>query len=111
MSESISTKTFHFRATGVESTVGQLRQFKSELSSTLTFSTQLINTLTILGLPRELREAVRFLQKLALAANVAAASLEAFRLAVSGGLDVAAAARLGMYITNASITLGMMMME
>ena len=105
------TKSFDFQATGVESTMAAMRRIKTEISTTLTFSNQLINTLTILGLPKELRETVRFLQKLSLAANLAAAGIEAVRAAVSQGLDVGAIARAAMYTVNASVTLGMMMNE
>lgn len=101
--------TFEFETRGVDTTLADMRRLKTEISSTLTFSTQLINTLTLLGLPKELRETVRFLQKVAIAANIAAAGLEAVRAAMTG--DITAAIRAGMYTTNASVTLGMMMME
>jgi len=109
MAEVVTTKSFDFQATGVDPTLSQLRRVKTELSTTLTFSTQLINTLTILGLPKELRETVRFLQKISLAANLAAAGIEAFRAAMTG--DPFAAARAAMYAVNATATVSMMMME
>lgn len=109
MSEVPTVKRFEFETAGVDTTLGELRRLKTELTSTISFSTQLINTLTLLRLPKELREAVRMLQMLALAANMAAAALEAVKAVAAW--DITAAIKSGIYVVNAAVTLHMMTME